>query len=370
MASIKKRVGKLKTTYLVEVRIKGYPHQRASFDKLTDAKRWAAQTETEIKDGKHFKTTEAKRHTLSDLVDRYIEKVLIPTKPGQIGHQKSQLLWFKEKIGVYTLADVTTAILIKCREDLHDETTTQGKTRGPATINRYFAALGHAFTVAVNEWEWLEANPVRKMKKQKESAGRVRYLDDDELSRLLAVCEASKHPMINTVVLITVSTGMRKTEALNLFWKEPKNPPTGKNGNIEAWGVAHPDQSKIILHKTKNGDKRVIPLSGKAMAALREYSKVRRLDTDYVFPSEDGKKHADIRAAWEAARDAAKLEDFHFHDLRHTAASYLVMNGASLAEIAEILGHKTLQMVKRYAHLSDSHVAGVLERMNNKVFGD
>ena len=269
-----------------------------------------------------------------------------------------------------TLADVTTAVLIKCREDLQTETTHQGKTRGPATTNRYFAALGHAFTVAVNEWEWLESNPVRKMKKQKESDGRVRYLDEDELKRLLAACEASPHPMINTIVLVTLSTGMRKTEVMNTFWKDPKKPPTGKFGNVEAWGIVHPDQSKIILHKTKNGERRVIPLSGKALTALREYSRVRRLDTDYVFPSEDGKQAAEIRRAWDDVRAAAQLEDFRFHDLRHTAASYLAMNGASLAEIAEILGHKTLQMVKRYAHLSDSHVAGVLEKMTTRMLGE
>ena len=65
----------------------------------------------------------------------------------------------------------------------------------------------------------------------------------------------------------------------------------------------------------------------------------------------------------------AEIEDFRFHDLRHSAASYLAMNGASLAEIADVLGHKTLQMVKRYAHLSDQHTAGVVESMNDKIFG-
>lgn len=377
MASIRKRVGKPdendkpgKTTYLVEIRLKGYPHQRATFEKLTDAKRWANQTESAIKEGRYFKTTEAKRHTLADLIDRYIEKVLIPTKPGQIIHQKPQLKWFKERIGYLVLADVTTAALIQCRDDLQEETTNQGKTRGPSTINRYFAALGHAFTVAVNEWEWLETNPVSRMKKQKESDGRVRYLDEDELKRLLAACESSSHSMIKTIVLITLTTGMRKTEVLNLFWKEPKQPPTGKHGNVEAWGVIHQEQSKIVLHKTKNGNKRVIPLSSKVMDALREHGKVRRLDSDYVFPSENGKHSIDIRNVWEDVRAKAQLEDFRFHDLRHTTASHLAMNGASLAELAEILGHKTLQMVKRYAHLSDSHVAGVLERMNSKVFGE
>ena len=78
----------------------------------------------------------------------------------------------------------------------------------------------------------------------------------------------------------------------------------------------------------------------------------------------------DIRKHWYDAVEAAGIEDFRFHDLRHSAASYLAMNGATLAEIAEVLGHKTLQMVKRYAHLSDQHTAAVVERMNKAIFND
>ena len=78
----------------------------------------------------------------------------------------------------------------------------------------------------------------------------------------------------------------------------------------------------------------------------------------------------DLRAPWMAAMKKAEIEDFNFHDLRHSAASYLAMNGASLAEIAEVLGHKTLQMVKRYAHLSEAHTTSVVASMNSKIFGN
>ena len=77
----------------------------------------------------------------------------------------------------------------------------------------------------------------------------------------------------------------------------------------------------------------------------------------------------DLRTPWLAALKKADIEDFRFHDLRHSAASYLAMNGASIAEIAEVLGHKTLQMVKRYSHLSEVHTAGVVARMNERIFG-
>ena len=102
---------------------------------------------------------------------------------------------------------------------------------------------------------------------------------------------------------------------------------------------------------------------------LRERSKVRRIDTDLVFANPRTRGPFDYGKPFRAALAAAGIEGFRFHDTRHTAASYLAMNGATTAEIAAVLGHKTLAMVKRYAHMSDQHVAGVVERMTDKVFG-
>jgi integrase len=103
---------------------------------------------------------------------------------------------------------------------------------------------------------------------------------------------------------------------------------------------------------------------------MGQHAKVRRLDTVLVFPNATGRKPLGIREAFEGAVERAGITDFRFHDLRHTAASYLAMSGASLAEIAEVLGHKTLAMVKRYAHLSEAHTRSVVERMNRAVFGE
>ena len=124
------------------------------------------------------------------------------------------------------------------------------------------------------------------------------------------------------------------------------------------------------MHETKNGERRRVPLAGHGLELLREYAKIRRLDTNLLFP---GTIHADtpidLRKPFENALKMAEINDFHWHDLRHCTASYLAMNGASLAEIAEVLGHKTLAMVKRYAHLSDGHVSNVVASMNAKIFG-
>jgi site-specific recombinase XerD len=102
---------------------------------------------------------------------------------------------------------------------------------------------------------------------------------------------------------------------------------------------------------------------------MADRAKVRRIDTDLVFPGRKGNRPIDLRFPFETAVKRAGIEDFHWHDLRHSAASYLAMNGATLAEIAEVLGHKTLAMVKRYAHLSQAHTTRVVESMNARLFG-
>jgi len=123
------------------------------------------------------------------------------------------------------------------------------------------------------------------------------------------------------------------------------------------------------LNRTKNDERRALSLAGPARTLLRARSKVRRIDTDLVFPHPTTRRPFDYAKLFKAAVASAGIKNFRFHDLRHTAASYLAMNGATTPEIAAVLGHKTLAMVKRYAHLSDQHVAGVVERMTDKVFG-
>ncbi len=124
----------------------------------------------------------------------------------------------------------------------------------------------------------------------------------------------------------------------------------------------------IILHETKNGERRILPLTGHALELIQQHSKLRHVKCDLVFPSNNLKKPVDLRTPFENALKRAEIADFRWHDLRHSCASYLAMSGASLAEIAEILGHKTLQMVKRYAHLSDAHTSKVVARMNERIF--
>lgn len=351
MANIEKRVTKDgKISFRVKVRLKGFPTQQATFARLTDARKWAQQTEAAIREGRHFKTTEAKRRTLSEMIDRYI-KDIIPTKP-KTKNRIIHLNWWKNELGQYSLAEVSPAMIAENRDKLLSGITNRNTNRSPSTVVRYLASLSHAFTIAVKEWGWLDDSPMRRVTKPKEPRGRVRFLSDDERSRLLDECKYSKSEYLYNAVVLALSTGGRRMEILGLSWKDVDF-----------------DRGVITLHETKNGERRVLPLAGHALALMQQHAKVRHVNCDLVFPAKNLITPVDLRTPFETALKRAEIEDFRWHDLRHSCASYLVMNGASLAEIAEILGHRTLQMVKRYAHLSEAHTSKVVTRMNEAIFG-
>ncbi|QQG35391.1 MAG: site-specific integrase [Micavibrio aeruginosavorus] len=343
MAYIQERISKTgKKSYRALIRMRGYSSVSATFPRKTDAVLWAKETETAMHQGKYFKSSESRKRTVADLVDRYLDRV---RKDSEERHEnlKFMLLWWKQEIGHCILSNLTKAIISE-KIDLLAATTWKLKNGtikniSPARVNRYIAAFSHACTIAVNEWEWLESNPFQKISKLREPRGRTRFLDDDERARLLTECKKSKAQYLYPVVILALSTGSRQSEILGLKWKD-----------IDF------ARKCIILHKTKNKEKRVVPLSGHAYDLIKELSRVRRIDTDLVFPSpSDPKQHWDVRASWDFAVKKAAIPDFRFHDLRHSAASYLAMNGATLAEISEVLGHKTLAMVSSDVPIQVKH---------------
>jgi len=340
MASIKKRPG---PRYRVQVRLHGH-YRSATFPTRTQARRWATQTEQALYDARHFPVIEASRHTLRELLERYAREVLPRKRPGTQAHQAAQLAWWTQQLGHLRLDQLTPARLTACRERL-------AETRAPATVNRYLAVLSHACTVAIQEWGWLEASPLRRVRRLREPQGRVRWLDDAERQRLLDVCAQSPNRLLLPVVVLALATGARKQELLGLTWREVD------------WR-----RERVLLLVTKTGERRSVPLTGRALTELQTLAKVRRLDTALVFPRRDGRAPLDLRHAWQQAVREAGLTDFRFHDLRHCCASYLAMHGASLVEIADVLGHKTFQMVQRYAHLAEAHTAQVVARMTATIF--
>lgn len=353
MAYIEKRVSKDgEISYRVQVRLKGHRQISDTFPRLTDARKWGQSTEAAIRERRYFKTTESAKHTLAELIDRFIRYEL-PKLPKVQRMLNQQLTWWRAQLGHLTLADVTPAELSAVRDRLMADGSGLRETIAPATVNRYLAALSIAFSTAVTEWGWLEDNPLRKVKKLKEPTERVRYLTDDERRRLLDACTASTNPYLYAIVVLALSTGARKMELLTLRWRDV---------DVNA--------GRIVLNATKNNERRSVPLTGHALQLIRQLRKVRHIDSDLLFPSpRNTSRPIVIEDPWKKALRRADINDFRFHDLRHSTASYLAMNGASLIEIAAVLGHKTLAMVKRYAHLSEDHTRDVVTNMTRTIFG-
>ena len=350
MASVQRRTwidqeSKQRTSYRVQIRRRGFPPVTATFERKTDADKWAQATEADMSRRRYFPQHEAERHTLADLVDRQLEAVKID-RPHDYERQRVILGWWKEKLGDYTLATITPELIGRHRDQLQ---TKEGFA--PGTVNRYLSALSKAFSNAVKEWLWLPDNALRRVNKKPEPRGRVRCLSDDERKALLDACRKSELPSLYLIVLFALTTGMRRGELLGLRWSD-----------------VDLERRVAVLHNTKNGDRRSVPIVPEVAELLREHGRVRRLDNDLVFAS-DGTDPIWFDKYWYRALKTAKIKDFRFHDLRHTAASYLAMSGATVPELAAVLGHRTLQMVKRYAHLSDQHTGAVVERMTRKYFG-
>jgi len=342
LASIQEvRVKDGSTHFKVFVRLAGQPTCVKTFRRLTDAKRWSVQMESAIREGRYSPIREAERHTLADLIDRYQQEVLERYGPWERKNRSRQLGWWRNDLGALRLTDLTPARLAEARERLK-------RGRSDSTCNRYLAALSHALSVAWREWEWIEQNPARRLKRAKESPGRVRWLSDEEREALLKSCRASANHRLYPLVLLALCTGGRQGELLRLRW-----------GDVDL------GRKSVQFVETKNGVSRSVPLVDPAMASLRTMMSTRRLDIDLLFPNR-WRQATFPRKAWEAALLAASIKDFRFHDLRHSCASYLAMAGATIREIQMILGHKTIAMTARYSHLTDQHLAGVAARMSSQ----
>jgi integrase len=211
----------------------------------------------------------------------------------------------------------------------------------PATVNRDLTLLKHMFTKAI-EWGRATANPVRGVKFLREANTRLRFLSEEEESRLLAACSGE----LGTLVLTALHTGFRRGELLSLRWAQVDF----------ATGIV-----SVEAAYTKNGERRSIPMSQTLGTALQR-RRQQHLGDGFVF--DELRSGTQVYDAFQAALREAEVKDFRFHDLRHTFASRLVMAGVDIRTVQDLLGHKTLAMTLRYSHLSPTHrsrAIGVLD---------
>jgi integrase len=206
-----------------------------------------------------------------------------------------------------------------------------GKPLSAAAVNRPLALLRHLLHLAHEEWGVLDGIPTVRLEDEPE--GRLRCLTPEEANRLLAAARESRNPDLADLIELSLFTGLRQSEALELTWDRV-------------------DRSRgvLLLEVTKSGRRRQVPLNEAADAVLARRGPK---DEGLVFGSSNWDRY---RTAWDGAVKRAKLTDLRWHDLRHTFASWAVQRRVSLYELKELLGHSTLTMVKRYAHLAPEHL--------------
>lgn len=235
-----------------------------------------------------------------------------------------------EYFGVRKLTQITSY-------DIERFMLKRGKEVNPSTVNRSYALLSHMLNKAV-DWDYIKDSPCRRVKKLKEPPGRIRWLTDTECERLLDECTRSKSLWIYEIVFTALNTGMRKGEMQSLTFDDVDF-----------------EQKLITVNKTKTNEVRYIPINNELFAILKEL-RDSNPHWHYVFSKEDGTAYGNWRLAFQKACQRAGIKDFRFHDLRHTFASYLAMEGYNVFTIQRLTGHKTLSMVARYTHLADRHV--------------
>lgn len=244
-----------------------------------------------MREGRYFKTAKSQKHTVAEMIDRY-QNDYLKRHPKREEDIYQKLGWWKKQLGCYTLADLSTALIIEKRDLLANTPKKDGTPRTNATVNRSMQALSHAFTIAMKEWEWLEDHPMRRISKLSEPRGRVRFLSDDERKRLLDACQQSRSPHLYLIVVVALSTGARQGEILGLKWQDVDF-----------------ERRIITLHETKNGERRILPISNIVLPLLQAHYEKRSQHADYVFPSPRHNRPLNIRIAWDTAITKAKIED-------------------------------------------------------------
>lgn len=328
MASITKRFRRNGgVSWGVRVRVNGYGTQTKSFATKLEAQQWASRIEAAAK-GRTLAIS--RQATLADLMDEF--------EPRAHPSTRALLKYWRDQLGSLRLQDINPVLISKHRDMLLGAPTCSYgqkllKPRTPSTVLHYLCALSCAFRFAIRELHWLESNPVANVTKPSASRWRTRFLSDLERERLLRECERGLH--LYAAVLLSLTTGLRKGELYRLKWTDVDE--------HDRWA---------ILAQTKNGDTRGIPLVPAVLEALRRLPK----DGERVFPF-------DLTKSWRKALERAEITNFRWHDLRHSAASLLAKSGANAIEIATLLGHRTLGMVRRYAHLANSHTRSLVDRV-------
>ncbi|MBS0552527.1 MAG: site-specific integrase [Proteobacteria bacterium] len=354
-----KDTGKPVTMYRAHIRRAGFASKSKVCATRREAQDWLRNNEN---DAALERTARPRGKTLADLIENFVLSGVC--KYAAPAH----LEFWRDELGARPIAEITHGDINGClltlrtkraRRRTHDGIKTTDKPLTPATINRYAAALSAVLGFALQHGV-IDNHPMKggKVKRLKEGPGRQRILAPDEESRLLAAAKAARWDGMHLFVLMLLTTAARKSEVLNLRWRDVDL----------ARGFA-------VLGKTKNGSPRALPLVAEVRAELATFAKARPLGSDFIFyDPKRPEQPKDVDTVWRFVRERAGLNDSNdplrrvvMHTTRHTGVTKVIRNGANLAQAAMISGHKTLAMLKRYEHLAVDDVLELAEKALGNV---
>ncbi len=334
MASIYKRKNANGTSvWRAVVRIDGYPTVCSHWNRKQEAEDWARETEHKIKLGQYKFDQRKKLRTFNELLDHYIAN-------GAIEHHRSvkdtlrHLDYWKTRFGAFALIHITPELIAKERILFSTTPSASGRKRTSSTVNRYTASLSALFSYAIRQLRWIDESPCAHLQKLKENPGRDRILSEQEIESLLPICRQSRSPYLYCIVLISLTTGARQGEILNLEWSDVDF-----------------ENCLAFLRETKNGRPRSIPLVGPVIDELKRLHQLRHSLKLLVFASKTAFGRIDIKKAWQTALRKAGIVNCRAHDMRHTFATLAAAQGASNLELGTAMGHRTQHMLQRYTHL-------------------
>ncbi len=317
--------------------------ETASFGSLEEAKQFADEVEAAIAADRWSGRRQGGQFTFGWVLDRYFAH----RRPGS--DARRQLDWWRSRLGSRGVGEISRRKVLELRRELAGEASRNGKRRSPATVNRYVSALSGVFSWALRK-EYVDRHPIQGVEPLAERRAPLRVLSVVERRRLLESCRVTGGSRLEALVVLALSTGARRGELLTLRWSDLDL--VRKRIGFPGKGRSRP---------------RTLPLPDSAADLLCRLNRVRRIDCDLVFADVNGQVGFP-RAAWRTAVDRSELDTFRFRDLRHTAAACLARSGATLAELAEILGTRTLQGVRRYADLTEERTPTAIERMQLELF--
>ena len=332
MAYIQKVKRKQDTVYRVFILVDKEKRITKTFSTKSSAVQFVNSIESDR--NKLLAYTQSKSHSLlSVVIDKYLRSEY---KGTRVNDERVKLNFWIKALGDKPIIDTTTT-------DINDALSALPVHLKNATINRYVAAISVVFSYACREYD-LPENPVRKIPSLPENNERIRFLSEAERTRLFSSCRASQWDKLYLLVLLAITTGARKGELTKLRWN-----------NIDF------DRRTAYVSTTKNGQPKVLPLTNSVIKELKLFD---TKDNSLIFASKVKVEVAYcFTKPWKKALEDAEIKDFRFHDLRHSCASYLAQSGASLLEIADVLGHKQISVTKRYAHLCIEHKSSLINRV-------